>query len=198
LRQGSICALLLGATAAGVAGCEEPSVASGALVSAARSARAAELASAAAAASGVFPLGSLPVLPETAFVAERPSSLCSPTKSSTCNLDMIGYMPAADVNPVERDVPVQMIGWASDDGSAPPIVLLELAGAVQYYSAAIRGTQRPDVAAALKAPALLHSGYDLFVSFRDVDPGRYSVNVVQVTSSGRSLICDTHRKILVR
>ena len=193
-------ALFLGAMAAGIGtvACEEPSVAPEALVTAARSARAAELASAAAAASGVFPLGSLPVLPETAFVAQRPSSLCSPTKSSTCNLDMSGYMPAADVNPIERDVPVQMIGWASDDDSAPPIVLLELAGAVRYYSPAIRATPRPDVATALKAPALLRSGFDLNVSFRDVEPGQYDVNVVQLTSTGKSLICETKRKLLVR
>jgi len=199
LRPGSIGALFLGATATSLVGCEEPSVASDALVSAARSARAAELASAAAAASGVIPLGVLfPVLPETAFVAERPSSLCSPTKSGSCNLDMIDFKPAADVNTVERDVPISMMGWAADDGSVPPIVLVELTGPVRYYSSAIRRTLRPDVAAALKAPTLLHSGYDLSVSFRDVDPGRYGVNVVQVRSTGKSLICETSRKIVVR
>lgn len=76
-----------------------------------------------------------------------------------------------------------------------PVVILEFAGATRYFAQAARITKRPDVAAALKHPELVDSGYDALLSFAGVAPGAYSVKVDMVTASGAVLQCDTRRKV---
>lgn len=190
------CALVLSGL---LAGCErETPVPAKIAVAAARS-QAFQLASASAAVAGYVPLGAVPALFETSFAPERPSSACAPKQTQSCSLDTIEFAEPVGVVPLKRFVPARFVGWAADGatGTVPPIVIIELDGAHQYYAAATRLTPRADVARISRAPALVRSGYDLLALFQAVEPGEYAVHVLQVSTAGEALICDTRRRISV-
>lgn len=179
-------------------GCENS--ASPELVVAAKSAHSAEVASAAVAGVARPPLGAVPVLVEEAFRTERPSSFASPTKSNSCALDTVEGAPCADVATVRASENVRLVGWAADGSTetVPPIVVLELTrGKKSLYARARRITKRPDVAAASKVQAFSDSGYDVLANFQGVEPGEYSVTVLQVTDAGNALACDTRKKLKI-
>ena len=180
-------------------GCERETPVPAKIAAAAARSRALEVASASAAVSGFVPLGAVPVLFETSFAPGRPSSVCSPEKTGSCSLDTIEFAEPVGVVPLKRFVPARFVGWAADGatGTVPPIVFLELDGPSRYHAAAARITPRADVARILKAPALVHSGYDLLALFDAVEPGEYAVHVLQVSASGHASICDTRRRISV-
>src|SRR6185503_3623115 len=171
------------AMAASLPACERAPAAADELAKAAESARAAQAASAAAALSGEVPLGKQPAVLAEPFSPRKPTSMGSPAQLTTCALDHVAEGPAKTVSTVERTYTVRLIGWAADTstGTVPPVVVIELAGKQTYYVKAVRLTKRPDVAAALKMPALVNSGYDAMASFRVVEPGEYAFNVLQVS-----------------
>jgi hypothetical protein len=142
-----------------------------------------------------------PLVPiEQSFHPEALTNLCAPVTSNACALDRVLDAPATEMTTVKRDETAMLTGWAADDvtSSVPPVLLIELAGPKNYYATATPGrTNRPDVAAALKSPDVLRSGYDVLTSFHEVDPGDYALGILQVTASGRSLTCDTRRKLRI-
>ena len=140
-----------------------------------------------------------PPLTAQPFVAGTPPAMCTPEKlEGGCNLDAIGGAPATDLNTVKREGETLFVGWAADDVTVPPVILVELIGPKKtFWAPATRKTKRPDVAASSKSPALLHSGYDLLASLNDVDPGEYAVQVAQITSTGKALLCNTRRKVKI-
>jgi hypothetical protein len=180
-----------------VAGCREPGTVIPDIPKAAESARAAA-AAAAKAAEGPAPEPP-PVLVEEAFKAEPPSGVCSISASTPCMFDGVVGGVAQDVTTVKREGTTALFGWAADGTttSIPSVVIVELVGAAKKFYAAATRAKRPDVAIALKQPALIGSGYDLLASFRDVDPGEYGVQIVQITATGGGLTCDTRRKLKV-
>jgi hypothetical protein len=182
-----------------VTSCEQTTQVPESVARLANSAQAAEAASAAAISAGNAPFGTQITAPETAFRPERPTALCSPEKTTTCNLDAIDDMPTTELTRVTRGEPSTLVGWAANgaDRTVPPVVIMELAGDTDFYTPATRATPRPDVAAAQKVPAFLYSGYDVVASFRDVAPGTYSVKILQIGRSGKSLVCTPQRRIMV-
>ncbi len=105
-----------------------------------------------------------------------------------------------DVIPVTR-APARLIGWAADVAAkaVPPVVVIELqAGKVRLFAPAVRATPRPDVAEAMKAPALTASGWDLQADFSTVPPGTYDVRILQVSSAGVPTSCDPKRRLEVK
>jgi hypothetical protein len=125
-----------------------------------------------------------------------PPALQSMAPVEGCSLDQIAGHPAEASNQLGSGDALLFTGWAADaNGSVPPVVILEFAGAARYFAPAARITKRPDVAAALKHPELVDSGYDALLSFAGVAPGTYSVKVDTVSASGVVLQCDTRRKI---
>jgi hypothetical protein len=135
----------------------------------------------------------------TAFTPERPSALCAAVHPASCSLDLVDDKVTSDATNVARTNPVFLSGWAADTSTAtvPPVVVVELVGAKSFYAGAARVTERPDVAAATNQVPLLHSGYDVLVTFRMVDPGQYAVRIAQVSDAGEVLICDTRRALSV-
>lgn len=183
-----------------IVGCKGPAPPSpGELAAAAASARAAaEAASGSASAAPAEPPP--PVMTLHPFKAQPPSSLCTPSTTASCALDKVGDVVATDVTPVKRDGTTPLVGWAgdADTSTVPPVILVELVSATKkFYAPADRITKRPDVAEALKMPALVNAGYDLLTSFKDVDPGEYAVNVLQVNVAGTAITCSTRRKVKV-
>lgn len=190
--------LIMLVAAAGAAGCREPGTAIVDIPKAAESARAA--AAAAAKASGAPASEPPPVLAEEAFKAAPPSGVCAAVKSAPCAFDGVAGGVAQDITTVKREGTAPFFGWAADATTTaiPPVVIVELVGTgKKFYAAATRATKRPDVAQALSQPALIDSGYDVLASFHDVDPGEYSVQIVQITAAGTGLTCDSRRKLKV-
>lgn len=188
--------VLAGAIAVGITavGCERRQVS-------ADSAAAQASASAAASSDPAVAVPPPPLEPET-FSADQPSGLTIPVKSESCNLDIVAGAPASDVATLNRNTntPSLFVGWAvdGDTGKVPPVVVLELvAGQSHYYVPATRITQRPDVAERFKQPSYLHSGFDVLASLATVEPGEYTVNVLQVTRSGQAISCDPKRRIKI-
>ena len=108
--------------------------------------------------------------------------------------------PASDVTKIDRTEPVKLVGWAAEPstGTVPPVVIVELSSkGKHFYAPATRITKRADVAAAVKVPAFVDSGYDLLASFKTVTPGEYTVNVLQVDAAGKVHGCDTRRKFKI-
>jgi hypothetical protein len=142
-----------------------------------------------------------PTLATVPFVMAKPSAFNSGTKTTTaCALDTLGGNPAAEVNTVQHDGRLRLVGWATDDvnsGSIPPVVGIELAGRKSAYAMGARVTKRQDVADTLKIPLLATAGYDVDATFNDVPAGEYTVNVLQVNAAGDALTCATKRKLKV-
>jgi hypothetical protein len=156
--------------------------------------------SSAAPAAEASPAVTPPALEEQAFSARKPSSLTAVREStSSCALDRIGEAAAEAVTTVTRAKPVALMGWAAHGatGTSPPVVVVELAGKKRFFAPATR-VKRPGIAADLKVPGFLNSGYDLLASFRAVDPGEYTVRILQVSLGGDAFACDTKKKIKVQ
>lgn len=151
-------------------------------------------------ASGAPPLAAPLVLTPTPFTSSVPPGLGSPIENGACSLDSVTPAVFADVTAVARAGTVKLVGWAAESPASPvpKVIFIELIGAKgKLYAAASRLTKRPDVAIALKQPPLVDSGWDLLTSFESVEPGEYSVRVVQVNQAGVAFRCDTRRKIKV-
>jgi hypothetical protein len=192
---GRLCVSLLVIVTAATTGCDDPPVPQ----ETPKSAGSVHAAAASASAPATPPEPPEPPLTAQPFVAGVPPALCTPEKiEGGCNLDAIGSAPATDLNTVKRDRETLFVGWAADDVMVPPVVFVQLIGPKKtFWAPATRRTKRPDVAAASKAPALVNSGYDLLASLEDVDPGEYSVQVAQITSTGKALLCNTRRKVKI-
>jgi hypothetical protein len=156
-------------------------------------------------ASQVSPANSAPpveppaVLEEQAFKAQKPTSIASAVEATPCALDRVGDAPAEAVTTITREKPVLLMGWAAHGatGTSPPVVVVELSGKKRFFAAATR-VKRPGIAAELKTPGLLNSGYDLLASFSAVPPGEYAVRILQVSLAGDAFLCDTEKKIKVQ
>ena len=99
---------------------------------------------------------------------------------------------------VNRSTTPNFIGWAEEEGTVPPVVVVRLVGGKKnYFAPAARISKRPDVATALHAPALVDAGYDLIGVLQDVEPGTYAIHVLQVTAAGNSLECDSRHQLKV-
>jgi len=195
------------------------------LAKSAAKARAAAAAAAESSSPPAQPPPNRPVLTLQEFSDQVPSALCSPAPGGSCALDRVGQVESRDVWVVKRDEETLLIGWAADGetGTVPPVVLVQLtrAGDVKaeekqapaskaatrtpeskragnaFFAPAIRLTPRPDVAEVLKTPAFFDAGYDLLASFKNVPAGEYVINIQQVTSVGKALVCDTRRKLKI-
>lgn len=138
-----------------------------------------------------------PLVPQP-FKAAAPSAACNPVKIAGCALDVVDGAPATDLVTVKRSSSPNLIGWAAEAETVPPVVIVELVGPKKkFFAPATRATKRPDVAAANHAPALVDSGYDLIGVLSDVEPGTYAVHLIQVGASGNSTECDSRRQLKV-
>jgi hypothetical protein len=145
------------------------------------------------------PVDPAPVLEEQAFKAQKPTTLTGAVESTPCALDRVGDAPAEELTAITRGKPVLLMGWAAHGatGTSPPVIVIELSGKKKFYAAATR-VKRPGIAAELKTPGLLNSGYDMLGSFSAVDPGEYKVRVLQVSAGGDAFVCDTKKKLKVQ
>lgn len=97
-----------------------------------------------------------------------------------CALDSVNG-GAAPSTPVSAGSEVAMSGWAADaQNAASTDAMLVLTGASKSYSGALpTGTDRPDVATALGNEAARTSGFNASASLAGVEPGDYTLSIVQ-------------------
>lgn len=136
----------------------------------------------------------------TAFTETEPPAVKSAAPSQGCSVDRVGDQAPADVSSVSRKAETRLLGWAADQATktVPPVVVIELDGPKRWFAAAARTLERPDVAQALDAPALVASGWELVADFSGVEPGTYEVRIFEVTSGGFPLVCDPKRHIEIK
>jgi hypothetical protein len=115
-----------------------------------------------------------------------------------CALDVINGAPANDVTAVKKPAEVALVGWAADakNLAIPPVIVVLESPTQRYFINASRSLKRPDVAKALKVPALVDAGYAVNATTASVAPGIYAVKVVQTGTA--TLLCDTRRKLDIR
>jgi hypothetical protein len=157
-------------------------------------------AAAAPAPSSSAPVPEPPPAPiEDTFRLEKKSPLSTPVKMNSCAVDLVNDVrPADGTASAGREQPVHINGWAGDGAAlkVPPVVVVQLVGAKRYYIPAFRYS-RPDVAEASKAPEFVHAGYQVMAWFKDVEPGVYAVQILQVNAAGEAITCDPKTKIKV-
>lgn len=123
----------------------------------------------------------------------------SPTTTQSCALDRVGDKPAGESTAVTQKETVLLSGWAADaaNRNVPEVIAVELVGEKDRYYASATRVKREGIVKALKSPGLLYSGFDLLASFKDIDPGEYTVHIYQVAASGEAFLCNTRKKITV-
>jgi hypothetical protein len=116
-------------------------------------------------------------------------------QSTAVSVDLINEKPlplkgqAIPLGPGQRTLNVQ--GWATDQLLHQPasgvVITVEPAGSegAKLTTRADYGIQRPDVAVAMKNPALSASGYRAFVDCRSLANGRYRVTVRALSADGQ-------------
>ena len=119
---------------------------------------------------------------DAAVLAFRPLArgLPSDAPEVACALDTINEIPAAaEVANLETGGEARFIGWIADAQlQVPTSFRIVLEGETVHGVDAIPGTSRPDVAEALKSPALASSGFNVVAVLSDVPPGNYTVRLM--------------------
>lgn len=82
------------------------------------------------------------------------------------------------------------------DLKAPGHFTLVLRGNRSWGFATTTGVDRPDVVAALHAPAATQAGFNRLVDIRTVPPGSYAV-LGLIERGADSQLCDMHRQLTI-
>jgi hypothetical protein len=126
-------------------------------------------------------------------------TLPAEASNKECALDM--HDGQAPVSPAEFNSGASAAfgGWAGNGaGQAASGLQMVLKGESQSYSTPIKtSVPRPDVAAALNAPALANSGYTLNFSLQGVPAGEYGAYLVDPANIEGTL-CDLHFSFSLR
>ena len=96
-----------------------------------------------------------------------------------CALDSVNGAPAANAS-LKTGTGSSFVGWMGDaQKQVPEKAELIFKGQGQSYQYPLRaGGERQDVVAALSAPGLAMSGYNVALSLEGVAPGKYALSIV--------------------
>lgn len=150
--------------------------------------------------AGTDPAAAVPTAPtapaETPAPAPAPvQGLAVPFAEEVLTIPVGGYcsLDAVNGNAVangrvewRRSVPAVVGGWTTDQANAVPAdpILVVHNESGRYVIPLSTGLARPDVAAALKNPALENAGYESPADLRDVPVGSYDLSIV-TSADGR-------------
>jgi hypothetical protein len=123
----------------------------------------------------------------------------SSRQTGECSIDLVNGKPAGEGIVLRAGATARIEGWAADreTKSVPARAALLLRGSDRsYYAYAQRGLVREDVAKNRGIAEFAKSGYAVSASTEAVQPGDYSAQIVQETSSGQTE-CKTGKTIKV-
>lgn len=132
--------------------------------------------------------------------ATRPSNIPKTLiTSSSCSFDRFDGLARETVSVVKDKSKVNLNGWMGNPAStgAPGPIVLEMDGPSKFYFAGKRSLKRPDVAAALKKPVLVDSGWESNVDLSAVPPGSYKLHLIMLDEQSGS-VCDPNGTIVVK
>jgi hypothetical protein len=146
----------------------------------------------------------MPPKPAQQFVAEQSSLPATPHIGLSCFVDNINGASFGPADRARKSDGLHLLGWAFDarTRSVPGTTLLvelfsdNISDNNRAYHATAERAARPDVAAALHAPALTQCGFRLDAGLRLVPAGWYRVYLIQM-ENGQPVECSTYRNVIV-
>ena len=120
--------------------------------------------------------------------------------SESCSIDWVNGS-AKPIVTMKRNSTLQVVGWAADiiSKQAPESISVNLVsstGAVLKFSEGKLTVLRPDVNAALSAPSIINSGFDLSAKLESQVPGTYEFQILQHFPD-RTLVCKSNKRIVI-
>lgn len=114
-----------------------------------------------------------------------------------CSLDAVDGDYAAQVS-MDKGKPHVFRGWLENNQQKPAGKFrIVMVGANDFAIPAETGVPRPDVATALKNPALADSGFNLSVNLDSVPSGDYTVRFLMQTN-GKAYWCDAKKSVVLK
>lgn len=134
------------------------------------------------------------VVPFAAFNGTVPVTVTN----AQCSLDSINGQPAANASPAAAGSTITFSGWAGNgEGHPAANFVLLLKGVQQSYSVPLSfNFARPDVAKALKSPAMVQSGFNVDAKLSAVIRGKYAIYFADAANASSD--CDSQRIVVVQ
>lgn len=146
------------------------------------------------------PVAAPPVLDARPFVRTVSDAVGGEQdRGVNCSLDAISWRPAPEAVVLDRHTSVAFQGWAADNALGVPdkIVFLLIGKDAAFGVAGATGQSRPDVAAALKNPAFVKSGYAVDADLSDVPQGEYRAALLESFQAGERR-CELSKTIAIK